>query len=92
VQYGAEKAAMIVVVSLAFSLVFGLAVLRTTERPFPILYILCFVLIGVGLLILPAYRLHKTKDRTDALTLFKRASYYPLACLILVAIKILAGH
>jgi 4-hydroxybenzoate polyprenyltransferase len=92
VQYGADRAARIIVVSLAFSVALNLAVLGMAERPFPIPYILGFVLVGVGLLTLPALRLHKTRERTDALTLFRKASYYPLACLILVTIRILTGH
>jgi len=92
VQYGAEKAVRIIVGSLALALGLNLLVLRMTVYPFQIPYIAGFLVIGFGLLILPAYRLYKTRERTDALTLFRKASYYPLACLILVTISILTGH
>ena len=88
VQYGVEKAGRIIIVSLAFALGLSLIVPGMTERPFPIPYMLGFMLIGFGLLILPAYRLYKTRERGDALTLFGKASYYPLACLILVTVRI----
>jgi 4-hydroxybenzoate polyprenyltransferase len=92
VQCGEEKAVRIIVASLALALGLNLSVLRMTVYPFQIPYIAGFLVIGFGLLILPAYRLYKTRKRTDALTLFRKASYYPLACLILVTISILAGH
>jgi 4-hydroxybenzoate polyprenyltransferase len=89
VRCGAEKAVRIIVASLALTLGLNLLVLRMTVHPFQIPYMTGFLVIGFGLLILPAYRLYKTRERTDALTLFRKASYYPLACLILVTIKIL---
>ncbi len=92
VRYGAAKASAVVLGSLVFSvglnlLLFGVSIFRPA---FP--YLVASFVIGFGLLLSPAYRLYKTKERQDALTLFKRASYYPLACLILVTIRILIGH
>lgn len=45
---------------------------------------------GFYLLLLPGYRLLKTKGRQEALLLFNRASYYPLTLLAVVIITILA--
>ena len=92
VQYGAEKAGRIILVSLVFAVGLSFFVPAMTSHPFPVPYRAAFMLIGCGLLILPAYRLHKTRERADALTLFRKASYYPLACLILVATRTLIGH
>lgn len=44
---------------------------------------------GFYLLLLPGYRLLKTKGRQEALVLFNRASYYPLTLLAVVIITIL---
>lgn len=44
---------------------------------------------GFYLLLLPAYRLLKTKGRQEALALFNRASYYPFTLLLVVLITIL---
>lgn len=44
---------------------------------------------GFYLLLLPAYRLLKTKRRPEALVLFNRASYYPLTLLAVVVIAIM---
>jgi hypothetical protein len=38
-------------------------------------------------LIVPAYRLYKTKDRFEAITLFTRASYYPPALLVVAVVQ-----
>ena len=92
VRYGAQTAAGVIVVSLALAVGLSFFVPGMTERPLQVPYMLGFMLIGLALLILPAYRLYKTKERADALTLFRKASYYPLACLILVTIKILVGY
>ena len=45
--------------------------------------------VGFYLLLLPAYRLLKTKGRREALILFNRASYYPLSLLAVVIIAIM---
>jgi 4-hydroxybenzoate polyprenyltransferase len=45
--------------------------------------------VGLWLLLGPAWRLHTTGAATDAMQLFNRASYYPLALLVLVALRLL---
>jgi 4-hydroxybenzoate polyprenyltransferase len=92
VQYGAEKASGIILTALAFALALNLLLLGMPKHAYEAYCLVAFLLIGLVLLILPAHRLYKTRDRQDALTLFKKASYYPLACLILVTISILIGH
>lgn len=44
---------------------------------------------GIYLLLIPAYRLSKTKEKSQASILFNKASYYPLAVLVVVSIIIL---
>ncbi len=41
---------------------------------------------GLFLLLIPAFRLFKTQQRPQASILFNRASYYPLALLIITAV------
>ena len=43
---------------------------------------------GAYLLLIPAYRLHKTRERDHALALFNKASYYPVALLAITALSI----
>jgi len=92
VQYGAEKASGIILGSLVLAVVMNLLLVRMPFQRFEVPYLAAFLLIELVLLILPAYRLFKTRQRGDALTLFGKASYYPLACLILITIRILFGH
>ena len=88
VQYGAEKASGIILGSLVLAVAMNLLVVRMPFQRFEVPYLAAFLLIELVLLILPAYRLFKTRQRGDALTLFGKASYYPLACLILVTVRI----
>lgn len=89
VQYGAEKASGIILASIVLAVGFNLLLLGVSIPRFGLLYLAAFLVIGLVLLLLPALRLYKTRERHDALTLFKRASYYPLVCFILVTIRIL---
>jgi len=47
------------------------------------------LIIGVYLLLLPAVNLYKTVKPSDAMALFNKASYYPLALLILIVFRVL---
>ena len=89
VRYGAAKASAIVLGSLLFALGLNLWLLAVAIGRGALPYMAASFVIGFSLLILPAYRLYMTKQRDDALTLFRKASYYPLACLIVVGISIL---
>jgi 4-hydroxybenzoate polyprenyltransferase len=92
VQYGAAKASTIVLGSIIFAVILNLLLLRLSVLRFGIPFLAGFFVIGLVLLLLPAYRLYTNRERQNALTLFKRASYYPPACLILVTIRILIGY
>ena len=92
VQYGAAKASTIILGSLVFAVGLNLSLLALSIPRPALPYLALSFVIGLVLLLLPAYRLYKTRERQDALTLFRKASYYPLACLILVATRTLIGH
>ena len=92
VRYGAEKASAIILGSIGLAVGLNLLLFGVAISPFELPYLAVSFVIGLGLLLLPAYRLYKTRERADALTLFKKASYYPVACLILVVIRILIGN
>jgi 4-hydroxybenzoate polyprenyltransferase len=92
VQYGAAKAATIILGSLVLAVALNLWLLGVSVLGRALHYLAVSFVIGLVLLLFPAYRLYRTRERQDALTLFKRASYYPPACLILVTIGILIAH
>ena len=90
VRYGAEKASTITLGSLILAVGFNLWLFGVSIPRPPLRFVAASFVIGLVLLLLPAYRLYRTRERRKALTLFKSASYYPLACLILVTVAILA--
>jgi 4-hydroxybenzoate polyprenyltransferase len=92
VEYGAAKASAIILGSLVFAIGLGLWLLGVSIPRAALPYLAASFAIGFVLLLQPAYRLYKTRDRKDALKLFKKASYYPLVCLMLVAVRILIDH
>ena len=92
VRYGAVTASAIVLGTLVLSVGVNLWLLGVSAQGFSLLYLAVSLGIGFVLLLLPAFRLYQTRKRQDALTLFGRASYYPLACLILVSVRIFIVH
>ena len=53
------------------------------------IFILAAGFVGFIFLIMPAFRLYKTKQRKEAMALFNKASYYPLALLGVVLAKLI---
>jgi len=92
VRYGPEKASAIILGSIVLAVGLNLLLFGVSISRFELPYLAASFVLGLVLLLLPAYRLYKTRERADALTLFKKASYYPVACLILVVTKIAIGN
>jgi 4-hydroxybenzoate polyprenyltransferase len=46
-------------------------------------------IVGVYLLLLPALKLYRSHNRSHAMALFNKASYYPAALLVIVLIKLI---
>jgi 4-hydroxybenzoate polyprenyltransferase len=92
VQYGSATAGTTVLGTLVLAVSLNLWLLEVTTSGPALLYSVVSFVIGFVLLLLPAYRLYKTRERQEALTLFGKASYYPLACLLLVTIRIATVH
>ncbi len=83
VTFGARSASVIVLVSLSTSIVLSSLLFRSAPLHFPLPLYLGVIALGIYLLLLPAVRLFRTKDRSEASTLFNRASYYPCFLLLL---------
>jgi 4-hydroxybenzoate polyprenyltransferase len=92
VRYGAKKASAIILGCIGLAIGLNLLLFGVAISSFELPYLAVSFVIGLVLLLVPAYRLYKTRERADALTLFKWASYYPVACLILVVIRIVIGN
>lgn len=87
VQLGIEKASLWTMGSLCIAMVMNLLLFLVVRYDIELPYVLGSLAIGFFFLLVPAYRLHKTRDRLRAAALFNRASFYPLALLIMIALR-----
>lgn len=90
VVFGLKQAGALAIVSLVCSLVLSLVMLRLAPIPFPLSQQLLVLGLGVGLLLVPAWGLYRSRAQSEAATLFNCASYYPLALLTVVLVNLLA--
>ena len=88
VRFGYDRSAAIIAGTLTAAVVVNLLVLLLSRASFSPVYMIASLAIGVYLLLLPAYRLYRSRARTDAMALFNRASYYPPAMLCLVVLRL----
>ena len=87
VQFGFVWTSRIILFSLFCVLILSTLLFVLLVTPFSrIEELAACLVIGIYLLILPAYRLYRARDRVHALALFNRASYYPLALLGLIVL------
>lgn len=89
VRLGPDGANKVIIVSLILTVGMNILLLWVAPAGFEPSYVMACLLAGIYLLLLPAYRLHKSKARPDALSLFNRASYYPLALLGVMGVRAL---
>ena len=86
VRLGPERSKAVILFCLVLAVIMNVILFRLTPVRYEHYYVgVCF-LVGAYLLIHPAYRLFKSNNRQDALTLFNRACYYPLSLLVVIAI------
>ena len=83
VSLGPKAASKIVMTTLIISLMLSVVLFRVAPLRLPSILYLAVLLAGVFLLLLPALRLFRTKNRAEASMLFNRASYYPGALLVI---------
>lgn len=89
VRFGPEWANLIILGSLVLAVAMNVVLFQFPRVSVGLPYVAASLILGLYLLLIPAYRLYRTKKRIHALALFNRASYYPLASLAVVMIKIL---
>lgn len=88
VRFGAEKATALILYTLIAAAVLNIFVLHFSQAVFELQSVIFFLIAGIYFLIVPALRLYKVKTRPNAMALFNRASYYPLALLAMMVVKI----
>ncbi len=89
VIYGLDKTRDIVLGSLFLAVMANLILFLLSPVRFGPLTLAASVAVGIYLLLWPAWRLHGSAHKTDAMRLFNLASYYPLALFVIVAFRLL---
>jgi len=89
VTFGEKGARMLIMGSLCATVVMSFIVLALKPQLFNVLSLAGAVGAGLSLLLLPAYKLYRSQNSSYAAVLFNRASYYPLAMLVIIAIDIM---
>jgi len=89
IRFGTGRTRIFILSSLMATLAMNAVIFWLSPVRFKYPNIAAGFCIGFCLLIVPAYRLYRTKDRRHALALFNRASFYPVALLALVTFNIM---
>jgi 4-hydroxybenzoate polyprenyltransferase len=87
VRFGPGGSSVIILGALLLAVIMSVLIFEFTATGFHLLYRAAFFAVGTYLLLIPAYRLHRQKQRANAMVLFNRASYYPPALLLVVMVK-----
>lgn len=83
-QLGTRKAGMLVLLSLGLTVIISLILPLVSSLSLSWPYLLASALAGFFLLLKPGYRLYRRQEGRLAAELFNRASYYPLAQLVII--------
>ncbi len=87
VYFGLRGSILVILISLFIALAMSLVIPWVLPQEIGFSYWIGALFAGVYFLLLPGYRLYKNKTSEDAFHLFNRASYYPLAMLIVTVIS-----
>ena len=89
IRWGLVIANRIILIAIALSLAVSTVIFYFSRADYGFVFVVLALVAGGYLLLVPALKLNKTHRRSDAMALFNKASYYPLALLAVVLIKIL---
>jgi 4-hydroxybenzoate polyprenyltransferase len=87
VRLGPEKSSLIILGSLGAAVLASILFYWMTPARLHPFYLAGTLVSGTTLLILPAFQLYRTRSSQQASILFNRASYYPLAMLLVVLVS-----
>jgi 4-hydroxybenzoate polyprenyltransferase len=88
IRFGLEQANVVIFGSIMLTLIFSGVLLILSPISFGLPFIIAFALVGLYFLLLPTMKLYRTDENSHAMILFNRASYYPLAMLVVVVVKL----
>ncbi|MGD2100100.1 MAG: UbiA family prenyltransferase [Desulfobacterales bacterium] len=89
IRFGIEQANIIIFGSIILTLILSGVLLILSPLTFGLPFIIGFALVGFYFLLLPTITLFQTNENSHAMILFNKASYYPLALLVVVVIKLI---
>ncbi len=87
IRLGPQRALVLIAACLVATLLLSLVVLWASPLRFNMVFLLVTVAVNAILLFYPAYVLGERQQRRDAMALFNKASYYPLAMLAVVLVR-----
>ncbi len=89
IRWGLSIANRIILATIILTLIVSAAIYYYSRADYGLIFVVLSLAAGCYLLLLPALKLNKSRNRVHAMALFNKASYYPPALLIIVLIKIL---
>ncbi len=89
IRLGPEQANVIIFGSIILTIILSGILLVLSNVAFELPFILAFAFVGLYFLLLPTIKLYRSEESSYAMILFNKASYYPLALLVVVVIKLL---
>ncbi len=87
VRFGTQRSAEFLLSCLIFALVLMAISFQLSKSGFEMVAPTISLILGIYLLLIPAIRLYQSNSRSDAMALFNKSSYYPLALLAAVLIS-----
>ena len=88
IRWGFPIAINIILIAISLTLVMSAIVFYFSRILYGYPFVVLSLAAGGYLLLLPALKLNKSRQCSHAMALFNKASYYPLALLVIVLIKI----
>lgn len=89
IRLGLEQANVIIFGSIILTIILSGILLVLSNVAFELPFILAFAFVGLYFLLLPTIKLYRSEESSHAMILFNKASYYPLALLVVIVIKLL---
>jgi 4-hydroxybenzoate polyprenyltransferase len=89
IRWGVSIANHIILITIILTLASSAIIFYFTRVDYGFVFVVLSLIGGGYLLLLPALKLNKTPNGSLAMALFNKASYYPLALLMIVLVKII---
>jgi 4-hydroxybenzoate polyprenyltransferase len=89
VHWGLPWANATIMITIVLALTMNAVIFYFSQARFEFGYIVISLIAGFYFLLFPALKLNQTRQRNQAMALFNKASYYPLALLMVVVLKLL---